>query len=235
MKRLFVLASTLSGYLLVAPAADALPLEFTADSAGSCTSASGRCDWSGKRSVTVANDVRNWFAFELEADDFAFQAGTALSAFLTIGEDAGTYTGMVDVDDVVFNLYGVERAVVAAAEDRDSTFGTEGLFVFDELINGPVIGSATIATPGDEGDMPEVVVFLNPAGLGILNGLPQNGNFSFGGWIEDLPEGASLWVDSGSDPTLSITPIPLPAAAWLLLAASGGLIAAKRRHARRAA
>lgn len=31
------------------------------------------------------------------------------------------------------------------------------------------------------------------------------------------------------------TPIPLPAAAWLLLAASGGLIAAKRRHARRAA
>jgi hypothetical protein len=31
------------------------------------------------------------------------------------------------------------------------------------------------------------------------------------------------------------TPVPLPAAAWLLLAASGGLIAAKRRSARSAA
>jgi hypothetical protein len=52
--------------------------------------------------------------------------------------------------------------------------------------------------------------------------------FSFGAFD-------SITFESRGANAVEFATIPLPAAAWLLLAASGGLIAAKRRSARRAA
>jgi hypothetical protein len=50
--------------------------------------------------------------------------------------------------------------------------------------------------------------------------------------LDDVPAGAD---DNHDDIVVRVSVVPLPAAAWLLLGVSGGLIAAKRRSARKAA
>jgi len=192
-------------------AATAAPLHFD-------TVASGAVSSAGQRTPNILEGSfrNNYFVFDLTS------APEAASLSLTVFAN-GSYQGFSDQDSVLFSLFAVSdttRDAVAA--------NTGGKDVFSDLGDGPVFGSATVATPSNSGKMPALTIDLNAA-LGAFNAA-RGGLFAFGGSSAATGSSDFLWLSSNSTPVarLDVAAVPLPAALPLLLVALGGLAAARR-------
>lgn len=74
--------------------------------------------------------------------------------------------------------------------------------------------------------------YIQVSGIDFSSSWDLTGDAVFSWTGSTIPRGSNL---GGTFKLTNLAPVPLPAAAWLLLAVSGGLIAAKRRVASKAA
>mgnify|MGYP006271538669 CR=1 FL=1 len=81
------------------------------------------------------------------------------------------------------------------------------------------------------------VTFLGSSGTSVASVGPNSERLTdLAGLAGGVNDFTLFYASANGDPSvLEVNAIPLPAAAWLLLGVTGGLVAAKRRQARRAA
>lgn len=173
--------------------------------------------------------------------------GTAGSDFTSIGEFFASGTGTVSgfdggTEDLLLSSGGGSGDAGATASFRTTT-----LFKITAKEFGGGAFDLNIA------DLSKIVSVEHDDGITISDGTNSVFNTTVGieagptnivttlvvpALSDTAPFGdfSLIYGAANGDPSvLKVSVVPLPAAAWLLLGASGGLIAAKRRSARRAA
>lgn len=103
-----------------------------------------------------------------------------------------------------------------------------------DLRSGVSYGSVDIARPVG-GALPNITIELNAAAIAAINSSLGSAYklFALGGFSDTLSAGQLLFQTSGGAPnaSLSVAPVPLPAAVWLLSSALLGLGTLRRRFA----
>lgn len=181
--------------------------------------------------INLGSELRSFYAFDLSS---LAGLGPVSSATIVFYGDNGEFRS--DTNTETATLYEVSTDTAAL------TAGTGGTAAFDDLGDGLVYGAATV-TQTSRTPMPEVTVDLSSAALGALNTLlamTTPDDFAVGAALTSIDgfRTQSFWGASYFSPSaeLQITfastaaDVPVPAAAPLLLAGIGGLLALRRRR-----
>ena len=177
-----------------------------------------------------SDTIRNYFVFDLTGvTGLETLAVAQLSIFSPISSlpSFGSGYGSPDPSET-YTLYGVSTDPGLLGIER-------GVFIFDDLGTGPLLGSVNVTLASSNGL--RVVIDLNAAGIAAIQ--QANGLFAFGGALTTLdpnrttdefifgdtggPNGAQL-VLSGSRVT-----VPEPAMLTFLSVALSGVVAVRRR------
>ncbi len=171
------------------------------------------------------DDYYNSFtAFDLP--NFTDVITAASLVFRRNGESTGNTTGTLSINSV-------------ATPVNDLLAGGSGFTNrFTDLGTGPLFGSVGV-TMGNSSPMPKITVNLNADALAALQARGGS-DFAFGASLVSATGQGFLWGYSGGEGAARLNlafngdplpppVVPLPAAAWFLLSALGGLAVLRRR------
>jgi hypothetical protein len=164
-----------------------------------------------------ASEYRSFFTFDLAA-----LSGSVTSAQFDVSRESGGVGS-----PVTFKLYLYTQSI----SSLDS--GTAGVAGFTNLGSGTLLGSAIVNPSVTSGTLS---IALDGAALSAISAA-EGGTFAIGGAVTGVPPTNYIFAASLDNPATELvvnsTPVPLPAAAWLLVSGIGGLgwFARKKRDA----